>query len=374
MLRVVAHFVLLMQIYCHIWLCAGFSSPNNCGSTGSNDNNVFSAQAYQRARALETSQVLDGSRLHFQILLVDSDNSKGRIAEGLLARVAEYNDAMFILFPSSATITSKMDRVDAAPRPEAVRVCEQLGLCPIKSAELGTAFDMSYLDENDLVLCLDDDIRSLILRSVPSQDADHYACKVRSLKDFLRPDFYTRMDKIDDNEKDDDLNVVKNIDRVNFPLLKMLESDLAELVSPFVDSIVDQNVEIDFSEVFQKAIIPEKLNMPSEPYLKLNREGTTAILNPSSWPLAQAALILAAAGVTRFCLATMDVQFEEAFQELLKSNIPVSSTNHNNMTWTELDEQLRRCNASVCGYFSPQQRRTRYEQYCQNLQQTPPSG
>ena len=59
-------------------------------SPGQNDV-PFSLSSYQKARAEETSKYLDASRFHFQILFVVNDNFHGRIAEGMLARVAEYN-------------------------------------------------------------------------------------------------------------------------------------------------------------------------------------------------------------------------------------------------------------------------------------------
>ena len=112
-----------------------------------NSNDGFSLSAYQRARALETSNTLDASRFHFQICFVDNDNFHGRIAEGMLGRIAEYNDALFTIFPSSATISSspKAPRDAAAPE-EAVAICEELGLCSVRCSEMGTSFDISFLE------------------------------------------------------------------------------------------------------------------------------------------------------------------------------------------------------------------------------------
>lgn len=50
----------------------------------------FSLSEYQKARAKATSNALDASRFHFQILFVDNDNFHARIAEGMLSRIAEY--------------------------------------------------------------------------------------------------------------------------------------------------------------------------------------------------------------------------------------------------------------------------------------------
>ena len=80
-------------------VCKALSSPRNPYDDAY--NKAFSLSTYQKARALDTSQCLDASRFHFQILFVDDDNSHGRIAEGVMARIAEYNDAMSILFPAS---------------------------------------------------------------------------------------------------------------------------------------------------------------------------------------------------------------------------------------------------------------------------------
>ena len=124
----------------------------------------FSFVNYQKACALETSQALDASRQHFQILFVDDDNAKGRIAEGLLAKIAEYNDAMCVLFPASATISSSRNAPrDAAPSARVLDQCRSLGLCPSRSETMGTDFDLTYLDEYDLIVALSEDIRSLIL-------------------------------------------------------------------------------------------------------------------------------------------------------------------------------------------------------------------
>ena len=51
---------------------------------------TFSLSAYQKARAKATSNALDASRFHFQILFVDNNSFSGRIAEGMLSRIAEY--------------------------------------------------------------------------------------------------------------------------------------------------------------------------------------------------------------------------------------------------------------------------------------------
>jgi hypothetical protein len=72
-------------------LCASAASSRiaTAFTPGSSDI-PFSLSAYQKARAKETSRHLDASRFHFQILFVDNNNFHARIAEGMLARIAEY--------------------------------------------------------------------------------------------------------------------------------------------------------------------------------------------------------------------------------------------------------------------------------------------
>ena len=91
---------------------------------------------WQRLRARETADALDASRYHLQILFVDEGDGKGRIAEGLLARVGEWNDAVNILFPSSTSVCDPSKPVDVRPQrrggggvrfPRALRVAEQGG-------------------------------------------------------------------------------------------------------------------------------------------------------------------------------------------------------------------------------------------------------
>jgi len=284
---------------------------SGCSALSMNDS--FSLSAYQRACAVETSKSLDGSRLHFQILFVDDDNAKGRIAEGLLARVAEHNDAMFVLFPASATIASSRNAPrDAAAPEDAVKICESLGLCSTRCTMIGTSFDLSYLDEYDLIVAMDEDIRSLILRSLPHADQEYYSPRCRLLSEFLSPEFC----KINNAKKET-------------ILLNMLDSELFGRVAPLSDSITDRSSNVFFTD-----------------------QG-------------EAALILASAGLTRFCLDTIDVQFEASFQSLLQANI--GRNPRLQADWDLADEQLRRCSAAITGYFSPAQRKTRFEEYLMNL-------
>jgi hypothetical protein len=320
------------------------SPPSN-----SNINDAaFSLSHYQKARALETVQSLDASRLHFQILFVDTDNSKGRITEGLVARVAEHNDAMFVIFPASATIIESTSSHHPSPRdaaaPEAaVALCESLGLCSTRSTMLGTSFDLSYLDEYDLVVAMDDDIRSMILRSLSVTDQEYYGPKCRLLSEFLSPEFCSISSSKSNNAEQQNEGTNDQTNIQHDVLLNMLDPELRDHVAPFSDLIIDRS--------------------------------SNVITQPDSQTALTAALILASSGLVRFCLDTIDAHFETAFQTLLQHNFYSqehlvefhNGSKSNNSNWYQADDQLRRCSASVTGFFSPEQRRRRFDRHIADL-------
>ena len=311
-----------------------------------NSNDGFSLSAYQRARALETSNTLDASRFHFQICFVDNDNFHGRIAEGMLGRIAEYNDALFTIFPSSATISSspKAPRDAAAPE-EAVTICEELGLCTVRCAEMGTSFDISFLEGYDLIISMDEEIQEMILRSLP---AEGYESKCRLLSEFLSGDFYSI------NAKDESGDALKSNDSV---LINMIEPELWERAGPFYEMAKGSS-----SSIFAASSTISK--DVAEPRMILTESGA-AVPNTVGWPLVEAAMLVACAGVTRFCLDTMDSQFDLALQTLLDTFF--YREEHLDISLDEADAQLRKGSFSVTGYFSPRQRRERIEQHLTDL-------
>lgn len=311
----------------------------------SHDSLSFSLEKYQKECALEASRSLDASRLHFQILFVDDDNAKGRIAEGLLAKIAEYNDAMFVLFPASATISSSPNAPrDAAASSTVLAICKSLGLDQTNSETMGTDFDLSYLDEYDLIVAMDEDIRSLILRSLPSsEDQEYYRPRCRLMSEFLSPGFVTNSmthencaKASDDDTTNDGAERKKR--RVQWD---MLDTTYQDRVAPWVDQVLDRS-----SNLFT----------------------TTRNNLVSDWPVVESGLILASGGITRFCLSTIEAQFEAALESLLETNL--YKKEHLEKHWDEVDSQLRRCNSVVTGYFSPGQRKTRFERHWAKLQAT----
>ena len=302
----------------------------------------FSLSYYQKARAQETSNFLDASRFHFQILCVDDDNFHGRIAEGILARQAEYNDALFTLFPSSATIEGSAEAPrDSAPSPIALEICNDLGLCPTRSSELGTAFDISYISEYDLIIAMNESVQSLILRSLPSDSG--YEPKCRTLSEFLSTDFCGIQSQGDVTEA----------------LLKdMFEVDLWQRVEPFYDLVKDSS-----STIFSQSLDANDIHQPS---FVLSETGS-AVPNTNGWPQVQAAMLVACTGIVKFCLDTMDAQFDASLDNLLQKNF--YKPQHLDFTVEQADDQLRKSSFSITGYFSPKQRQERIKRHFDSLRE-----
>ena len=381
-----------------LWLLLALSSPTFClgyslgGSSNHNEHHPsFSLSAYQKARAQETFQTLDASRFHFQILFVDNDNFHGRIVEGVMARVAEYNDALFTLFPSSATLlldstttTTTTTSQTTAPRDAAApdlaaQVCDSLGLCHTKSADIGTSFDVHFLDDYDLVICMDDDIRTSILRSLQQRTSIHsrkekeeeqqrlnfYGAKCRLLSEFLSLDFCNvasqqQQDLNANNENSSSSSSSSTQTQKQF-LLDMLDSDLQEAAAPFYELVND-----DYSNshsLFGQRMI--SWNDIYEPRMALSEKTGAAIPNPQGWPKVQAGILLGTAGLTRFCLDTIHVQMEVAFQHLLEQHF--CRQEHLSIPLDQAEEQLRKGCLTITGYFSPQQRQTRIQQHFETL-------
>jgi len=281
---------------------------------------------------------------------VDKTNFHARIAEGMLARIAEYNDALFTLFPYSATIEASPNApMDSAAPEEALAICDYLGLCSTTCGEDGTSFNLAYdLDQYDLIVAVDDEIQNLILRSLP-KGSEGYEHKCRSLSEFLSVNFCG----------------VENIQLIQ----DMIEPGMWEKAKPYYDAAkasLDSSSTISGDEGSSGDIFSEsKSTDVYHPRMILNDNGA-AIPNQSGWPLVEAAMLVACAGITRFCLDTMDAQFDEAFDQLLARHFYRSEDL--NISVDDADDQLRLGSLSVTGYFSPKERRARILQHFEELQ------
>mmetsp|Transcript_33511 Transcript_33511/g.77293 ORF Transcript_33511/g.77293 Transcript_33511/m.77293 type:complete len:336 (-) Transcript_33511:182-1189(-) len=314
-----------------------------CAFSPVSNDAAFSLSSYEKSRAEELSRALEASRLHFQILFVDDDNFHGRIAEGMLEQIAEYNDALFTLFPFSATVESSRRAPTEADAPgEALAVCKSLGLCSTKCSADGTAFHLSYFDEYDLIVALDDEIHKQILRSLPAESG--YERKCRRLSEFLSIDF---------------CGINSRTEMTDASLQNMMEPESWERAQPFYDMIAK-----DRSSSLRSELATNWNEYVSQPRIILSESGS-AVPNTKGWPMVESAMFLACAGITRFCLDTMDVQFDTAFQSLLDQHF--CRPEHLKYSVEQADDQLRKGSCSVTGCFSLEQRYSRIEQHFEDL-------
>mmetsp|Transcript_26563 Transcript_26563/g.40305 ORF Transcript_26563/g.40305 Transcript_26563/m.40305 type:complete len:379 (-) Transcript_26563:59-1195(-) len=319
-------------------------------------------------------RTLDIPRTVLTSLFVDDDNAKGRIVEGLFARIVEYNDAMCVLFPESCTIPSRriVAEMDAEPHEGALAICESLGLCPARSEAWGTALDLSYhLDQYDLIVTMDDNIRSRILRSIVGEkEQQEYAAKCRLLSDFLPEGVLLESTNTNSSSSNDASTILDMLDgelqdrvKVLSPLLR--EEETKNQLSDILHRYFDDN-----GLLFQIAVPANKDEFhASRPRLILTPSGAASWnIHQESWPLTEVAMIMATAGITRFCLDTIQNYYDQSFQNLLEINYPILHKNcvddDDALQWEKVDAQLRRCSHLICGYFSPGERKGRWEAYC----------
>ena len=283
---------------------------------------------------------------------MDNDNFHGRIAEGMLTQIADYNDALGTLLPYSATIdVSPKAPLDSAAPEEAVAVCEALGLCSATCSEDGTSFSLSYLDQYDLIIAMDDEIQSLILRSIPPEISG-YEQKCRLLSEFLSIDFCGIQSKGGNILTDESLQ-------------NMIEPGLWERAKPFY-YMATNNSGSDISSIFLNSTTT--WNDVYQPRMILSETESgmmAAVPNQVGWPLVEAAMLVACAGITRFCLDTMDAQFDAAFDTLL--GLHFCRSEHLEYSVSQADDQLRLGSLSVTGYFSPEERHSRIENHFEEL-------
>merc|ERR1712232_562077 len=98
-------------------------------------------------------------------------------------------------------------------------------------------------------------------------------------------------------------------DMTDISLQDVIEPQFWERAKPFYDLAkeCDSNIFSDSATTW---------NDINQPRLILSEAGA-AVPNINGWPMVEAAMLVACAGVTKFCLDTMDSQFDEAFQTLL---------------------------------------------------------
>jgi len=155
--------------------------------------------------------------------------------------------------------------------------------------------------------------------------------------------------------------------------MNMIPSTLLDRVEPYYDKLINKKNEspsnTDETDTSTQSSTTFQLTDSdmNEPRMILSNNGAM-IPNPTGFHPTISSLILACTGLTKFCLDTMDRQFDVAFQNML--NLHFKRQSDLEYTLEEADAQLRRGGQGVSGYFSPEQRMERIERHMTKLRLT----
>lgn len=138
----------------------------------------------------------------------------------------------------------------------------------------------------------------------------------------------------------------------------MFEVDLWQRVEPFYDLVKDSS-----STIFSHSLDANDIHQPS---FVLSETGS-AVPNTNGWPQVQAGMLVACTGIVKFCLDTMDAQFDASLDNLLQKNF--YKPQHLDFTVEQADDQLRKSSFSITGYFSPKQRQERIKRHFDSLRE-----
>jgi len=307
-----------------------FTIPCSMGLAGTSFASIL--RDWRQSRASETSGALDTTRYHLSILFVDDDNSRARVAESIFERVSIHADAGFWLYPHSATVTANSSKALRNVPSEAVNVCAALNLCPSRSSAPGAVLCRSDLDAYDLIICLDDNVANLVLKGLleSADEAEFYRPKCRTLSEFLAPDATER------GTTEATLDTFMRNRILGLPSHEDLSATLG-------------------SDVFLAKPCVE------EARLLWNADVTAAVPNRAvgSWPAAEAAHIMAAAGLTHFCKAAIDASFSDAFRALLET----AFCRRDDVEISQADAETRIRRNQISGFFSYEERMRRFEEH-----------
>ena len=131
---------------------------------------------WQKARV--QSLDVDASRYHAQVLFVDDDNARARMAECCADALAHWADAGWWIYPHACSITKDQALIEN-PRQEAILT--SLGFDGTRVTAAGAALAKEDLDAYDLVVCADAAVRDAVLALGGDES---YETSVRLLNDF----------------------------------------------------------------------------------------------------------------------------------------------------------------------------------------------
>ena len=320
---------------------------------------------------LISSNINKASRFHFQILFVDNDNFSSHIAECIIQNIIEYNDALCTLFPESATIQSSTQQQSYRKANDIMKVCNTLGLsyCTTIDDTISPYFDLTLLDKYDLIISMNEDVQSKIVRSLPDEMIG-YEQRVRLLSEFLSMDFCGV-----NNEADGGVDKESSSDIESTAFMNLIPSELLDRVEPYYDQLTNKKknklTSIDTDDIDTSTQSSTTFQLTdsdlNEPRMILSKNGAM-VPNPTGFHPTISSLIVACTGLTKFCLDTMDRQYDVAFENML--NLHFKELSDLEYSLEEADAQLRRGGQGISGYFSPEQRMERIERHMTKLRLT----
>ena len=131
---------------------------------------------WQKARV--QSLDVDASRYHAQVLFVDDDNARARMAESCADALAHWADAGWWIYPHACSLTEDQALI-LNRRQEAILT--SLGFDGARVTAAGAALAKEDLDAYDLIVCADAALRDAVLALGGDES---YETSVRLLEDF----------------------------------------------------------------------------------------------------------------------------------------------------------------------------------------------
>jgi len=196
------------------------------------------------------------------------------------------------------------------PLPATKAACAELGLCATRSSAPGARICREDLDSHDLVVCVDDEVRTAILRWLADDLSEDELAYYEQGRVCLLSDFCSIELEADRTQQ---TSVIDPTLRARVaPLRGILEGGLASTRA-----------------------WPE----PGSAALTLGADGAARLAADGSWRLAEASFVLGCAGLTRFAKDTIDAGFLVAYDTLLGEMF--CRREHLAATWTDAEPRIR---------------------------------
>ena len=261
---------------------------------------------WQKARV--QSLDVDASRYHAQVLFVDDDNARARMAECCADALAHWADAGWWIYPHACSLRTEDQALIENPRQEAILT--SLGFDGARVTAAGAALAKEDLDAYDLIVCVDAAVRDAVLALGGDES---YETSVRLLKDFATvADARSRA-------------LFDGLDDVALAQRARSRQDGGELVVEGADAQSD-------------------------------RDGFDALL--------ESTLVLTAALVV-FLKDSFDASFTESFNGLLRTHF--YDERHADARWADAEPALRR--HIVTGALDPRERERLFDAHMTGLRQ-----